>query len=55
MANVTVAIQGLIAAFKPYCGEDSTLGELAEVAADRSRWRKGHDLFDRINYLQSGG
>src|SRR5262249_16871480 len=48
MANVIVAIQELVAVFKPHCGEYSTLDELAEVAADRSRWRKGHDLFDRI-------
>src|ERR1700741_3604354 len=48
MANIIVAIQGLAAVFKPHCREYSTLDELAEVAADRSRWRNGHDLFDRI-------
>jgi hypothetical protein len=41
-------IQALITVFKPHCAECSTLTELAELAADRTRWRLGHQLFDRI-------
>jgi hypothetical protein len=48
MANVVSTIQSLIAVFKPHCADCTTLNELVDVAADRSRWRKGHDLFDRI-------
>jgi len=48
MANVIVAIQGLVAVFKPNCVECSALNELAKIVADRSQWRKCHNLFDRI-------
>ena len=41
-------IQALITVFKPHCTDCSTLTELAELAADRTRWRMGHQLFDRI-------
>jgi hypothetical protein len=48
MTNVILAIVRLVGVFKPYCGECSTLDELAEIAADRSQWRKCHNLFNRI-------
>jgi len=48
MANIIVAIQGLLGVFIPHCGDCSTLDELAEIAVDRSQWRTCHSLFDRI-------
>jgi hypothetical protein len=48
MGNVVSTIRGLIEVFKPHCADCSTLNELAEFAADRSQWRRAHDLFDRI-------
>jgi hypothetical protein len=48
MANVTSAIHGLIAVFTPRCSDRTTLGELAELIQDHTRWRKAHDLFQRI-------
>lgn len=48
MPNVISTIRGLIEVFRPYCADFSTLNELTEFTADRSQWRRCHDLFDRI-------
>jgi hypothetical protein len=48
MTNFTDAIQGLIALFRPHCGDCSTLEELSEIAADWKRWRTARELFNRI-------
>jgi hypothetical protein len=38
----------LIRLFAPHCSDCETLDELAHMIPDRTRWRRGHDLFDRI-------
>jgi hypothetical protein len=38
----------MVSFFIPHCRDVSTLNELMAMAADRSQWRKGHDLFDRV-------
>ena len=48
MSGVIFTIQGLVGVFKPHCRDCSTLTELAEIAADRTRWRTGKQLFERI-------
>ena len=48
MTNLTDAIQGLIALFRPHCSDCSTLEELSEVVEDWKRWRTARDLFNRI-------
>ncbi len=42
------AIDEMARFFLPYCRDQSTMRELAEMAADSPKWRYAHDLFDRI-------
>ena len=49
MPNVITTIQALITLFRPNCKECTTLTELAELAADHTRWRMGgRELFHQI-------
>jgi len=48
MPNVISAIKNLITLFQPYCQDQTTMGELNSLIEDRSKRRRGHDLFDRI-------
>jgi hypothetical protein len=41
-------IERLIAFFLPYCEDQSTLRELADVASNRENWMKAYALFGRI-------
>ena len=38
----------MVSFFIPHCKDVSTLNEINAMAQDRSKWRKAHDLFDRI-------
>jgi hypothetical protein len=46
--GVANAIGEMVDYFVPHCTDTKTLTELKAMAADRTRWRRGHDLFDRI-------
>jgi hypothetical protein len=46
--SVASSIIEMVTFFIPHCRDVSTLNELMTMAKDRSQWRKGHDLFDRI-------
>ena len=48
MANVTTAMQGLIAVFMSHANDCTTLSELDELIQDHTRWRTAHDLFQRV-------
>ena len=47
-ASVANAIGEMVEYFLPHCTDTKTLAELKTMASDRTRWRRGHDLFDRI-------
>ena len=46
--SVANAIGEMVDFFLPHCTDTRTLVELKTMASDRTRWRHGHDLFDRI-------
>ena len=47
-ASVAHAIGEMVDYFLPHCTHTKTLTELKTMASDRTHWRRGHDLFDRI-------
>lgn len=47
-AFVANAIGEMVDYFLPHCDDTKTLVELKTMASDRTRWRLGHGLFDRI-------
>ncbi|WP_372723517.1 hypothetical protein [Novipirellula sp.] len=47
-ASVANAIGEMVDFFLPHCDDTKTLIELKAMASDRTRWRLGHHLFDRI-------
>ncbi|TWU40283.1 hypothetical protein Q31b_36300 [Novipirellula aureliae] len=46
--SVASSIGEMVSFFIPHCEDLSTLYELKSMAADSTKWRKAHDLFDRI-------
>jgi hypothetical protein len=42
------AMRDLVTMFAPRCTDRATLDELAAMTSDCGRWRKAHDLFQRI-------
>ncbi|MBX3432265.1 MAG: hypothetical protein KF847_02845 [Pirellulales bacterium] len=46
--SVASSIGEMVSFFIPHCEDVSTLNELNGMAADRTQWRRAHDLFDRI-------
>ena len=51
---VADAISEMVEFFIPHCADVTTLNELRSMAADHTKWRKAHDLFDRIRNKRSG-
>src|SRR5688572_24948630 len=46
--SVASSISEMARFFLPHCSDVSTINELVAMTADRSQWRKGHDLFRRV-------
>ncbi len=46
--SVAAAISEMVVFFIPHCGDVATLLEIKVMAEDPTKWKKAHDLFDRI-------
>ena len=48
--DIIGSMQSLLDFFAKHCGERTTMDELRQLLQERGRWRKAHDLFQRIRH-----